>query len=131
MEQCIATLFHIKWSHRCACSALFWLTSSIAILREQKLAVGGGPLDELQRLTVCSADPTAPHQSGTSAAIPVHRRVGRELVRDNDRMWSLPISAVAAIIYESIHSGAVKGSVDMQLECIHAGARCCLTPIPP
>ena len=27
-------------------------------------------------------------------------------------MWSLPISAVAAIIYESIHSGAVKGSVD-------------------
>eukprot|EP01043_Picozoa_sp_COSAG02_P007352 COSAG02_NODE_218_length_28570_cov_75.594816_16_plen_218_part_00 len=51
-------------------------------LREQKLAVGGGPLDELQRLTVCSADPTTPHQSGTSAAIPVHRRVGRELVRD-------------------------------------------------
>ena len=30
----------------------------------------------------------------------------------SDRMWSLPISAVAAIIYESIHSGAVKGSVD-------------------
>ena len=27
-------------------------------------------------------------------------------------MWSLPISALAAIIYESIHSGAVKGSVD-------------------
>ena len=30
----------------------------------------------------------------------------------SDKMWSLPISAVAAIIYESIHSGAVKGSVD-------------------
>ncbi len=45
-------------------------------------AVGGGPLAEMQRLTVCSADPTTPHQSGTSAMIPVHRCVGRELVRD-------------------------------------------------
>ena len=33
-------------------------------------AVGGGPLAEMQRLTVCSADPTTPHQSGTSAMIP-------------------------------------------------------------
>ena len=30
----------------------------------------------------------------------------------SDRMWSLPISPAAAIIYESIHSGALNGSVD-------------------
>ena len=30
---------------------------------------------------MCSADPTAPHQSGTPAVIPAHRCVGRELVR--------------------------------------------------
>eukprot|EP01043_Picozoa_sp_COSAG02_P078884 COSAG02_NODE_17981_length_967_cov_25.844470_1_plen_32_part_10 len=30
----------------------------------------------------------------------------------SDRMWSLPISPVAAIIYESIHSGALNGRVD-------------------
>ncbi len=30
----------------------------------------------------------------------------------SDKMWSLPISPVAAIIYESIHSGALNGSVD-------------------
>ena len=30
----------------------------------------------------------------------------------SDRMWSLPSSPVAAIIYESIHSGALNGSVD-------------------
>jgi hypothetical protein len=27
-------------------------------------------------------------------------------------MWSLPISPAVAIIYESIHSGALNGSVD-------------------
>jgi hypothetical protein len=30
----------------------------------------------------------------------------------SDRMWSLPISPAAAIIYESIHSGALNGRVD-------------------
>ena len=29
----------------------------------------------------------------------------------SDRMWSLPISPAAAIIYESIHSGALNGTV--------------------
>ena len=37
--------------------------------------------NEMRRLTVCSADPTAPHQSWTSAVTPTHRCVGRELVR--------------------------------------------------
>ena len=44
-------------------------------------AVGGGPLGEWWRLTVCSADPTVPHQSGTTAVIRAHRCVSRELVR--------------------------------------------------
>eukprot|EP01043_Picozoa_sp_COSAG02_P025502 COSAG02_NODE_1435_length_12610_cov_7.021181_16_plen_64_part_01 len=43
-------------------------------------AVGGGPLGEWWRLTVCSADPTVPHQAGASAVIRAHRCVGRELV---------------------------------------------------
>jgi hypothetical protein len=48
---------------------------------ETKGLRGWAAADELQRLTICSADPTAPHQSGTPAAIPAHRCVGRELVR--------------------------------------------------
>eukprot|EP01043_Picozoa_sp_COSAG02_P092644 COSAG02_NODE_29239_length_573_cov_1.069620_1_plen_79_part_00 len=31
--------------------------AAIEATQKKKLAVGGGPLDELQRLTVCSADP--------------------------------------------------------------------------
>ena len=50
----------------------------------------------------------------------------------SDRMWSLPISVVAAIIYESIHSGAVK-EVSTQMERCSAfassGARAC-APAP-
>jgi hypothetical protein len=34
--------------------------------REEKLAIGGGPLDELQRLTVCSADPTTDREPDIS-----------------------------------------------------------------
>eukprot|EP01043_Picozoa_sp_COSAG02_P108457 COSAG02_NODE_44495_length_365_cov_1.928571_1_plen_77_part_10 len=33
------------------------------------------------------------------------------------RRWSLPISPAAAIIYESIHSGALNGSVDSWSAC--------------
>jgi hypothetical protein len=79
-------------------------------------------VDELQRLTVCNADPTAPHahQYGTPAAITAHRCVGRELVRGAAPGRPLCAatgcgrcpSAGAAIIYESIHSGALNGSVD-------------------
>jgi hypothetical protein len=36
-------------------------------------------------------------------------------------MWSLPISPAAAIIYESIHSGALNGSVDSWSACWSAG----------
>jgi hypothetical protein len=32
-------------------------------------------------------------------------------------MWSLPISPAAAIIYESIHSGALNGRVDSWSAC--------------
>ena len=41
----------------------------------------------------------------------------------SDRMWSLPISPAAAIIYESIHSGALNGSVDSD------GAVRCTRPV--
>ena len=39
------------------------------------------PVGRAARLTVCSAGPATPHQSGTPAVIPAHRCVGRELVR--------------------------------------------------
>ncbi len=40
------------------------------------------------------------------------RRCSRASPVRSDRMWPLPISPAAAIIYESIHSGALNGSVD-------------------
>jgi hypothetical protein len=39
------------------------------------------------------------------------RRCTRPSPVRSDRMWSLPISPAAAIIYESIHSGALNGTV--------------------
>eukprot|EP01043_Picozoa_sp_COSAG02_P036888 COSAG02_NODE_2733_length_8136_cov_35.604454_8_plen_199_part_00 len=62
-------------------STLCGLTGAQRRQEKKSHAVGGGPLGEWRRLTVCSADPAAPHQSGTSTAIPVHRCVDRELVR--------------------------------------------------
>eukprot|EP01043_Picozoa_sp_COSAG02_P014271 COSAG02_NODE_586_length_19960_cov_13.442118_6_plen_83_part_00 len=40
------------------------------------------------------------------------RRCTRSSPVRSDRMWSLPISLVAAIIYESIHSGALNLETD-------------------
>ena len=45
------------------------------------------------------------------------RRCTRASPVRSDRMWSLPISPAAAIIYESIHSGALNGSVDSWSAC--------------
>ena len=65
--------------------------------------------------TVCSADPTAPHQSWTSTVIPTHRCVGRELVRAATpghplcaaaRCGRCPSARRRLILCESSHSGA-------------------------
>ena len=45
------------------------------------------------------------------------RRCTRASPVRSDRMWSLPISPAAAIIYESIHSGALNGRVDSWSAC--------------
>ena len=50
------------------------------------------------------------------------RRCTRASPVRSDRMWSLPISPAAAIIYESIHSGALNGRVDSWSAC-WSGAR--------
>ena len=45
------------------------------------------------------------------------RRCTRPSPVRSDRMWSLPIGPAAAIIYESIHSGALNGTVG---SCLHS-----------
>jgi hypothetical protein len=49
------------------------------------------------------------------------RRCTRALPVRRDRMWSLPIIPAAAIIYESIHSGALNGRVDSWSACWSGG----------
>ena len=84
---------------------------------------------EMQRLTLCSADPTminhpppirnVRHDPGAQMrwSRAGARRCTRPSPVRSDRMWSLPISPAAAIIYESIHSGALNGTVG---SCLHS-----------
>ena len=80
---------HASFLSQRQCQPTLWCAVCLLLCRRRRLpqenkssAVGSGPLGEQRRLTVCSADPTAPHQSGTTGVIRAHRCVDRELVRD-------------------------------------------------